>query len=338
MNKKIGIVSRVLLLLCALGLIAVIFLPMWRIDLVAPQYPEGLRLLIYPNKLGGNVDIVNGLNHYIGMKTLHAEDFIEFTVLPYILGFYLLLFLVAAIVGRKKVLYWVFAAFLLFCVVAMVDFWKWEYNYGHNLDPNAAIIVPGMSYQPPLIGYKQLLNFSAFSIPDTGGWIFIGVAALALACVVLEWRSSRKWKLKNKTAMTTAAAMLLLMLVSCNTSPEPIKVGTDNCTFCKMTVSDARYGAEIVTKKGKTFKFDDAHCVLAYLKNLTDEKEISDIYFTDFDGKHELIKAGNALFFQSDQLNSPMGGNVAAFSDKDGLLKLSQQFKGTELTWNDLKK
>jgi len=245
---------------------------------------------------------------------------------------------VAAIVGRKEVLYWVFAAFLLFCVVAMVDFWKWEYNYGHNLDPNAAIIVPGMSYQPPLIGYKQLLNFSAFSIPDTGGWIFIGVAALALACVVLEWRSSRKWKLKNKTAMTTAAAMLLLMLVSCNTSPEPIKVGTDNCTFCKMTVSDARYGAEIVTKKGKTFKFDDAHCVLAYLKNLTDEKEISDIYFTDFDGKHELIKAGNALFFQSDQLNSPMGGNVAAFSDKDGLLKLSQQFKGTELTWNDLKK
>ena len=138
--------------------------------------------------------------------------------------------------------------------------------------------------------------------------------------------------------MTTAVGMVLLILVSCTTSPEPIKVGTDNCTFCKMTISDARYGAEIVTKKGKRYKFDDAHCVLAYLKNLADEKEISDIYFTDFDGKHELVKAGSALFFQSDQLNSPMGGNVAAFSDKDALLKLSQQFKGTELTWNDLKK
>jgi len=338
MNKKIGIVSRVLLLLCALGLIAVLFLPLWRIDLAAPQYPEGLRLLIHPNKLGGNVDIINGLNHYIGMKTLHAEDFIEFTVLPYILIFYALLFLAAAIAGRKKFLYVVFGVFLLFCIVSMVDFWKWEYNYGHNLDPNAAIKVPGMSYQPPLIGYKQLLNFSAYSIPDTGGWIFIGVAALALVCVVLEWKTALKWKIKNRMAMTATAGMLLLLAVSCNTSPEPIKVGTDNCTFCKMTISDARYGAEIVTKKGKTYKFDDAHCVLSYLKNMTDGKEISDIYFTDFDGGHELIPAGHALFLRSDQLNSPMGGNVAAFSDKEALQKVSSQFKGTEVTWSELKK
>ena len=58
---------------------------MWRIELNAPQYPEGLIMLIYPNKLGGNVDIINGLNHYIGMKTLHTEDFIEFTLLPVII-------------------------------------------------------------------------------------------------------------------------------------------------------------------------------------------------------------------------------------------------------------
>ena len=71
---------------------------------------------------------------------------------------------------------------------------------------------------------------------------------------------------------------------------------------------------------------------------MTDEKEISDIYFTDFDGKHELIAVSHALFFKSDQLNSPMGGNVAAFSDKQGLQKVSQQFNGTELSWSELKK
>jgi len=52
-----------------------------------------------------------------------------------------------------------FTLFVLFGIIAMVDFWRWEYDYGHDLDPNAAIIVPGMAYQPPLIGFKQLLNF-----------------------------------------------------------------------------------------------------------------------------------------------------------------------------------
>ena len=85
-DPKISTVSRLLLLLCAVGLVVVLFVPMWRIDLQAPQYPEGLQLLIYPNKLAGNVDIINGLNHYIGMKTLHSDDFIEFKILPFIIG------------------------------------------------------------------------------------------------------------------------------------------------------------------------------------------------------------------------------------------------------------
>src|SRR6187455_1599644 len=93
-NNKISGVTRILLIVCGLGLIAVLFTPMWRIDLQAPQYPEGLRMLIYANKLAGNVDIINGLNHYIGMKTLHTKDFIEFTILPFIIGFFAVLCLV----------------------------------------------------------------------------------------------------------------------------------------------------------------------------------------------------------------------------------------------------
>ena len=68
--------------LCTAALTLVLFVPLWQIQLSAPQYPEGLNLLIYPSKLGGNVDIINGLNHYIGMKTLHTQDFREFTALP----------------------------------------------------------------------------------------------------------------------------------------------------------------------------------------------------------------------------------------------------------------
>jgi len=180
--------SKIILMVCALALVAVIFCPIWRIDLDAPQYPEGLRLLIYSNKLAGNVDIINGLNHYIGMKALRADDFVEFTVLPYLIAFFAILFILAAIWGKKRGLYILLLLFVIFGIVAMIDFWKWEYDYGHNLDPNAAIQVPGMAYQPPLIGFKQLLNFGAYAMPDIGGWMFIVVGLLVVYCAFSEWR------------------------------------------------------------------------------------------------------------------------------------------------------
>lgn len=338
MKNKIGIISRVLLTVCAIALAAVLFVPLWKIDLIAPQYPEGLSLLIYPNKLGGNVDIINGLNHYIGMKTLHTNDFIEFTILPWIIGLFALLFLAAAIAGRKKLVYAVFALFLVFGIVAMVDFYKWEYNYGHNLSPDAAIQVPGMSYQPPLIGYKQLLNFSAYSFPHTGGWIFIGVGALALLCVILVWKRKKGVTKKPALVNVIAIGLLTVLLSSCSTAPEPIKPGTDGCTFCKMTISDARYGAEVISKKGKIFKFDDAHCVLAYLKKNIADKDVAAIYFTDFSGSHSLINVNEAYFLQSDDLKSPMGGNIAAFGNKDFLQQVTNQFKGVILSWAELNK
>jgi copper chaperone NosL len=173
-------------------LIPTVFLPLWRIDLMAPQYPEGLYMLIYASKLGGNVEIINGLNHYIGMRELHVDDFAEFKVLPYILGGFGLLGLVVAGIN-KKFLYNIYTfLFLAFCVLAMVDFYRWEYDYGHNLNPNAAIIVPGMAYQPPLIGSKQLLNFTAYSFPSVGGYFLTVAAVLLLAGVWINYRKNNK--------------------------------------------------------------------------------------------------------------------------------------------------
>jgi copper chaperone NosL len=117
---------------------------------------------------------LTGLNHYIGMKTLHTEDFIEFKILPYIIGALATLTFIAGLINRKKIFFGLVIVFIVTSVLTMADFWRWEYNYGHNLNPEAAIIVPGMAYQPPLIGYKQLLNFAAYSIPDSGGWIYVG--------------------------------------------------------------------------------------------------------------------------------------------------------------------
>jgi len=334
---------RVLLAVCAAALLVVLVVPIWQIQLDAPQYPEGLILLIYASKLGGSVDIINGLNHYIGMRTLHANDFIEFTVLRYIIIGFSILFLITALVGKRKLLYTTFFAFVVFGIVAMVDFWKWEYDYGHNLNPDAPIKVPGMAYQPPLIGYKQLLNFGAYSIPDIGGWIFVGVGVVLFALVALQWRASKVKVVvpKQTTKIAAGIAMLFLgvSLVSCNVKPQPFQLGKDNCSFCKMSISDPRFGAELITNKGKIYKFDDAHCLLAYIKSgEISSKDIKDVYFVTFSGNHDFVRSEEALLLKSDALKSPMNGNIAAFENTDSLNQALAFFKGTPVNWNQLSK
>ncbi len=336
-QNKLKKATRILLVLCSLALAAVLLVPLWKIDLVAPQYPEGLRLLIYPNGLKGNVDIINGLNHYIGMKTLHTADFIEFTVLPYIIVFFSIIILIPAILNRRYLLHTVLILFICFGVFAMWDFWKWEYNYGHNLNPDAAIIVPGMAYQPPLIGYKQLLNFSAYSLPDIGGWLFIGVGAILLLLVITEWVANKKRKRLAKPIISIAAVLIIVSISSCNTGPEAIVPGKDQCSFCKMTISDNRFGAEVITKKGKIYKFDDTHCLLSFLeKEGPDRNEVKQIYFTDFSGNHTLLKANSVFLLKSEKLKSPMAGNIAAFGNKDSLDKIRSMYDGDVIKWNDL--
>ena len=106
-----------------------------------------------------------------------------------------------------------------------------------------------------------------------------------------------------------------------------------------MTVSDNRFGAEIVTKKGKVYKFDDMHCILAYLKSGTlPSAAIKDIYLTDFCNGHQLINVKNSLILKSVELRSPMGGNTAAFDNADSLKKMREIFTGNIVSWNELNK
>lgn len=338
-NNKIKIVSRVILFICGLGLVAVLFTPMWRIDLMAPQYPEGLKLLIYADKLAGDVDIINGLNHYIGMKTLHTDDFVEFKILPGIIIFFTLCFMAVAIAGKRKWMNILCILFVTFGILAMVDFWKWEYNYGHNLNPDAAIIVPGMAYQPPLIGFKQLLNFGAYSMPDIGGWIFVAVGVLLLGSVILEWRRNKKMRLQSNAILLLLVGISVTALSGCNTSPQPIRIGQDNCDFCKMTISDNRFGAEIVTKKSKIYKFDDEHCIVAFMQSDKIVPTLIDgIYFTDFSNPEKLIKAEDAIFLQSPALKSPMNGNIAAFSNEESFEVAFRKFYGNKISWEEMQK
>jgi copper chaperone NosL len=337
-NKRVSTWSRWLFVLGGMALFTILFFPMWQIQLSAPQYPEGLVLLIFPNKLGGNVDIINGLNHYIGMKTIHTSDFYEFTLLPYIICFFSSLFIISGVVGKKKWISWSFILFVCFGILAMADFWKWEYNYGHTLNPDAAIIVPGMSYQPPLIGFKQLLNFGAYSIPDIGGWIFVGVGIMLLFVVCKEWYTNFKSRKKIiNTRSILNLVFISLLFSSCNTGPVEIALGRDNCQFCNMTISDVRFGAEIITQKGKIYKFDDPQCAISFLRAHREmNNSLREIYFTDFSAPHSLIPSGAVFFLKSDQLKAPMGGLYSAFQRMENLNQIKQEFPGSVVNWNEI--
>ena len=192
--NKLSLVSRIIIAVGSLVMIIMYFVPAWSIYLIAPQYPEGLSMQIWLYKISGQVDIINGLNHYIGMKHIEAEMFPEFTFLVYILGFFILFGLAIAFTGSRKLLFIYLVISLVGGIAALMDFYRWGYKYGHDLDPNAAIKVPGLSYQPPLIGHKKLLNFDSYSYPDTGAWIVIGVTGLFFIIWFLEWRKSKNKK------------------------------------------------------------------------------------------------------------------------------------------------
>jgi copper chaperone NosL len=188
-STRIGLVAAALLL-------GVTFVrPLWHIGLIAPQYPEGIGMYIWSSQITGqkphDLQSINGLNHYIGMKAIIPESIPELRFMPMFIGGLIGLALLAALVRKRPLLYAWTGLFALLAVAGLADFWKWGYDYGHNLDPEAIIKIPGMSYQPPLIGTKQLLNFHATSWPASGGWLLVVALLVGVWLSIREWRSVR---------------------------------------------------------------------------------------------------------------------------------------------------
>ncbi|MBX7210902.1 MAG: hypothetical protein K1X78_21530 [Verrucomicrobiaceae bacterium] len=335
-------VTRLVLAVAVLALIAGYFTPLWQIQLWAPQYPEGLNMKIWINTLSGAFDIINGLNHYIGMAMIKVEMFPEFGYMTYLLGALIALGLFAALRGTRTWL-WVYVIVLaLGGLAGLVDFYRWGYQYGHNLNPNAAIQVPGMSYQPPLIGYKNLLNFTAFSGPDIGGWVMIvsgGICGLLLAWELFLRKGGAPRKTVPAVAKNTIAAAALVLVVcslgSCSRGPEPMRYGKDECAGCKMIVSDQRFGAEIVTIKGRVLKFDDIGCMNDFVKNGgIAPGEIKESVVCDFNRPNVFIPVEKALFLKNDDLKSPMRSDSAAFATQAELEAVKARLgAGKEEKW-----
>ena len=336
MNK----ISRLLLLLSCAVLAAVYFFPLWHIRLDAPQYPGGLDMYIWINQITGTDDFtiqnINILNHYIGMAKISPESFVELNIMAYIVAGLISLGLTVLAWKNRNALVVYTIILAIAGVVGLADFYFWLQKFGSNLDPNAPIIVPGMNYSPPFLGVKGLLNITASSFPDLGGYAF-GLAVI-LAAVAVYFSFKKVPTKRGIFASSTGKGVLAatsLTLMSCTVEPQAIAYGSENCHHCQMTISDNRYGAELVTKKGKVFKFDSAECLAAYLKE--QPKTEAELWLvTDFEKPGQFINASEAIFMQSENQPSPMGLNLTAFGDQDRAAAVAQEKNGQLLTWTDV--
>lgn len=186
--------SKILMIAGALLLLMLFVLPMWNITLKAPQYPEPIGMDIWINKIAdhnpNDISNINIMNHYVGMKDIPTQ-IPEFDIFPPIVIAMAAMGVIFGILGRRKLYITWFALMVILGSLGMYDFYRWEYDYGHDLKENAAIKFTDaegkpIAYQPPLIGSKMILNFNATSLPMSGAYcmfagMFLSVAAFYVA-------------------------------------------------------------------------------------------------------------------------------------------------------------
>lgn len=129
-----------------------------------------------------------------------------------------------------------------------------------------------------------------------------------------------------------------MILTGCSKGPQPLNFGTDQCEHCRMTISDKKFGAEIVNDKGKAFKFDAAECMIKYLTSENTDENNYMLLVIDYNQPETLIDAKSAAYIVSPLIKSPMGEDLAAFkSKKDAEEELNKIKNGNIYTWDEIK-
>ncbi|RSD27271.1 hypothetical protein [Mesobacillus subterraneus] len=176
--KRLSVLSSGLVAAAAALIAASLFFPWWGMEFFAPQYPEGLNIIVYPDKLEGEIDIVNGLNHYIGMKGFSEENFPELSYLKYLIGGLAVLALFTAILRRRSVLYILIGIFSVGGALGVWDLRRWLHDFGTDLSPTAPIKVD--PFVPPIIGENTLANFITNSYLGFGSYLIIAAFILLI--------------------------------------------------------------------------------------------------------------------------------------------------------------
>ncbi len=322
--------SKWIMLVAAILPLSLFLLPLWGITLEAPQYPQSIGMEIWITHIEGmnenDLQNINLMNHYVGMKEI-PEHMPEFDLFPYVVIGLSLLGIVIGLTGKRNwYLVW-FGIAIILGIAGMYDFYQWEYVYGHDLNPHAAIKIPGQGYQPPLIGRKLILNFTAVSMPLAGAYLLFLSMVLSVVAFLIDKKS-------NKGIVNVILILIIPIAMSCKPSIQEIAYGSDACNFCSMNIVDKQHASQLVTNKGKNYKFDAIECMIHYLEK-NNESEMAYVLVSDFADPGQFLAAKEAVFVIDPSSPSPMGASLSAFSAGDFVKSEDTQVKTFE--WSEVK-
>jgi copper chaperone NosL len=233
----------------------------------------------------------------------------------------------------------------------MYEFYSWNHDYGNNLSPDAPIKVPGMTYVPPIIGTKTLLSIEASSYPSWGTLFMVLAFAAAVAALVLRLRRPPSAVPETRTApigkpVSMAAAVLLMIVISaCGqvsggeryaAEKQAAKFAADGgtCAYCDGEIPEERFGGELVTLSGETYRFMSVECLAGFVASgRVDPDRIRSLRVVDYNDGERLIDAETALYVRSEQRKSPNGLNLLASDSEKIAHNLHFFFGGERMSW-----
>jgi hypothetical protein len=195
LNEPIRPVARILLAFAVLPLALAFTEPLWNMHFAAPQYPEGLSLEIYAHTIesgndGRDLDEINTLNHYIGMRKIDRGELSDLDWIPFAIGGLFILALRVAVIGEIRSLVDLAVLLSYFGVFSLGRFLFKLHSFGHNLDPQAPIRIDG--FMPAIVGDKIVGNFTTSAYPGVGSY-FLGAFAVAIFGLVI-WHALIGWR------------------------------------------------------------------------------------------------------------------------------------------------
>jgi copper chaperone NosL len=353
--------SRWMLVAAAALLVPVFALPLWSIRIVAPQYREGLGMFIGLRDIWGHtehdIQNINILNHYIGMKPIDPAVVDILTVMPWVVGFLMLSALVVALVGRRWLVGGWLLAFTVLGTAGLMEFYAWNYDYGHNLDPMAPIKIPGMTYQPPIFGTKQLLNMSTSSYPSWGT-LFVALAFLAgVLAMVNEYRTGAIRRVATatvgklggglRTAVGVSGLAGAALLAGCGVAETAAVEAQEvalfapdrpECDYCEGRIPEARFGAQLTLDDGTVHRFLGIECMIGFLlEERVAGERVAAMQVVDFNHGERLLDATSARYIRMDFERSPGGLNLVAVETDKVAGTLHYFLGGDRLGWDEVR-